>query len=114
MRKPTNFCRFPHLVLGDVQNIALRTEKLLLYYMENVKPLLSSQILSEETRDNRRNIRMKMYKCKPINSPWTPISFETSRLPHFSFTGIRDGGEVVSATRRVPYTPGEIPGTHFC
>jgi hypothetical protein len=27
---------------------------------------------------------------------------------------LTDGGEVVSPTRRPPFTPKKIPGTHFC
>jgi hypothetical protein len=27
---------------------------------------------------------------------------------------LTDGGEVVSPTRRQPFTPRKIPGTHFC
>jgi hypothetical protein len=27
---------------------------------------------------------------------------------------LTDGGEVVSPTRRPPFTPSKIPGTHFC
>jgi hypothetical protein len=38
----------------------------------------------------------------------------TSRLPHFHDTRLTDGGEVVSLTRRPPFTPRKIPGTHFC
>jgi hypothetical protein len=41
-------------------------------------------------------------------------SFETSRLPHFLDNRLTDGGEVVSLTRRRPFTPRKIPGTHFC
>jgi hypothetical protein len=39
---------------------------------------------------------------------------ETSRLPHFPDNRLTDGGEVVSLTRRPPFTPRKIPGTHFC
>jgi hypothetical protein len=39
--------------------------------------------------------------------------FETSRLPHFLDSRLRDGGEVVSLMRRPPFTPNKIPGTHF-
>jgi hypothetical protein len=36
-----------------------------------------------------------------------------SRLPHFLDNRLTDGGEV-SPTRRPAFTPGKIPGTHFC
>jgi hypothetical protein len=37
-----------------------------------------------------------------------------SRLPHFLDNRLADGGEAVSLTHRPPFTPQEIPGTHFC
>jgi hypothetical protein len=43
-----------------------------------------------------------------------PLGCETSRLPHLLGNEHTDGGEVVSLTRRPPFTPGKIPGTHFC
>jgi hypothetical protein len=43
-----------------------------------------------------------------------PYGYETSRLPHFLDNRPTDGGEVVSLTRRPPFTPRKIPGTHFC
>jgi hypothetical protein len=36
------------------------------------------------------------------------------RLPHFLDNRLKDGGEVVSLTRRPPFTPSKFPGTHFC
>jgi hypothetical protein len=43
-----------------------------------------------------------------------PSGCETSRLPHLLDNRLTDGGEVVSLTRRPPFTPGKIPATHFC
>jgi hypothetical protein len=43
-----------------------------------------------------------------------PQVCETSRLPHFLGNRLTDGGEFVSPTRRPPFTPRKIPGTHFC
>jgi hypothetical protein len=43
-----------------------------------------------------------------------PEGCETSRLPHFLDSRLTDGGEVVSLTRRPPFTARKIPGTHFC
>jgi hypothetical protein len=43
-----------------------------------------------------------------------PQGCETSRLLHFVDTRLTDGGEVASLTRRPPFTPRKIPGTHFC
>jgi hypothetical protein len=39
---------------------------------------------------------------------------ETSRLPHFLDSRPIYGGEVVSLTRRPPFTPRKIPDTQFC
>jgi hypothetical protein len=35
-----------------------------------------------------------------------------SSLPHFLDDRLTDGGEVISLTRRPPFTPRKIPGTH--
>jgi hypothetical protein len=43
-----------------------------------------------------------------------PYGCETSRLPHFLTNRLTGGGEVVSLTRRHPFTSKKIPGTHFC
>jgi hypothetical protein len=45
-----------------------------------------------------------------------PYSSETSRLPHFLDSRLRDGGEVVRLTRQLTalYPPRKIRGTHFC
>jgi hypothetical protein len=43
-----------------------------------------------------------------------PQGCETSRFPHFLDNLLTDGGEVVSLTRRPPFTPRIIPDTHFC
>jgi hypothetical protein len=49
----------------------------------------------------------------PCNRPWRTIHLETSRLPHFLDNRLTDDGEVVSLTRRPPFPPRMIPGTHF-
>jgi hypothetical protein len=36
-----------------------------------------------------------------------------SRFPHFLDNRLIDGCKVVSFTRRLPFTPTKIPGTHF-
>jgi hypothetical protein len=38
---------------------------------------------------------------------------EAPRHPHFLDSRLTDGGEVVSLTRRSPFTTRNIPGTHF-
>jgi hypothetical protein len=43
-----------------------------------------------------------------------PYGCETSRIPHFLDNRLTDGGEVVNPTRRPPFTPRKIPGTHLC
>jgi hypothetical protein len=52
-------------------------------------------------------------KAIPVTGREGPQGCETSRLPHFIDNRLTDGGEVVSPTRRPPFTPKEIPGTHF-
>jgi hypothetical protein len=53
-------------------------------------------------------------KAIPITGRGGPEGFEMSRLPYFLDNWFTDGGEVVSLTRRPPFTPRKIPGTHFC
>jgi hypothetical protein len=42
-----------------------------------------------------------------------PYGCETLRLPYFLDNRLTDGGEVISFTRRLPFIPRKIPGTHF-
>jgi hypothetical protein len=49
-----------------------------------------------------------------LTGPGGPYGCETSRLPHFLYNRLTDGSEVVSRTRRPPFTLRKIPGTHFC
>jgi hypothetical protein len=53
-------------------------------------------------------------KATPVTDRGGPWGCETSRLPHFLDNRLTDGGEVVSLTRRQPFTLRKIPGTHFC
>jgi hypothetical protein len=50
----------------------------------------------------------------PITGRGSLYDCETSRLPSFLDSRLKDGGEVVSLTHRPPFTPREIPGNHFC
>jgi hypothetical protein len=52
-------------------------------------------------------------KAIPVTSRGSPQGCETSRLSHFIDIRLTDGGEVVSLTRRPPFTPRKIPGTHL-
>jgi hypothetical protein len=56
----------------------------------------------------------KKGKAIPVTGREGPQGCETSRLPHYLDKRLTDGGEVVSPTRRQPFTPRKIPGTHFC
>jgi hypothetical protein len=49
----------------------------------------------------------------PVTGLGGPYGCETSRLPHYLDSRLRDGREV-SLTRRPPFTPKKIRGTHFC
>jgi hypothetical protein len=55
---------------------------------------------------------MKKGKAIPVTGHEGPQACETSRLPYFLDNRLRDGGEVVSPTRRPLFTPRKIPGTH--
>jgi hypothetical protein len=59
-------------------------------------------------------ITEKKGKAIPVTVREGPQGCETPRLPHFLDNRLTDGGEVVSRTRRPPFTPRKIPGTHFC
>jgi hypothetical protein len=39
---------------------------------------------------------------------------ETLRFPHFLHNRLTNVGKIVTLTRRQPFTPRKIPGTHFC
>jgi hypothetical protein len=47
-------------------------------------------------------------------TPVTGRGCDTSVVPHFLDNRLTDGAEVVNITRRPPFTPRKIPGTHFC
>jgi hypothetical protein len=53
-------------------------------------------------------------KTIPVTGRGGPYGCETSRLPHFLDSRLTDGVEVVSLTRRPPFTLMKIPGTNFC
>jgi hypothetical protein len=55
----------------------------------------------------------KRGKAIPVTGREGPQGCETSRLSHFLDNRLTDGDEVVSLTRRPPFTPRKIPGTHF-
>jgi hypothetical protein len=59
------------------------------------------------------SIRSKVKRL--CNRPWWPIGSWNIEAPTFSPDNrLTDGGKVVSLTLSPPFTPREIPGTHFC
>jgi hypothetical protein len=53
----------------------------------------------------------KSYLC---NRPWKPTGWWDVEVPTFSLDNRHiDGGEVISLTRRPPFTPRRIPDTRF-
>jgi hypothetical protein len=61
----------------------------------------------------------QIFQCKgkksiPVTGRGRPWGCETSRFPHFLDNRLTRGGKVVSLTRLLPFTPRNIPGTHFC
>jgi hypothetical protein len=59
-------------------------------------------------------IHFAVSKAIPTTGRGGPYGCETSRLPHFLGNRLIDDGGVVSLTRRPPFTPRKILGTHFC
>jgi hypothetical protein len=51
---------------------------------------------------------IKGEKAIPIRGRGGPQACETSRLPHFLDNRLTDGGEIVSLTRRPPFTAGRF------
>jgi hypothetical protein len=62
----------------------------------------------------RNILTQRKGKAVPVTGRGGPQGCETSRLPHFLDKQLTVGGAVVSLTRRPPFTPRNIPGTHFC
>jgi hypothetical protein len=56
----------------------------------------------------------KIDEAVPLTGHAGPKGCETSRLPYFLHNRLTEGGEVVSFARRPPFTPRNIPDTHFC
>jgi hypothetical protein len=51
----------------------------------------------------------------PCNRPWRPIGLWDVEASKFSLDSrFTDGAEIVSLTRRQPFTPRKISGIHFC
>jgi hypothetical protein len=57
---------------------------------------------------------VRLCKAIPVSGRGGPQGCETSWPPHFLDNRLTDGGEVDSLTRRPPFTPRKIRGTHFC
>jgi hypothetical protein len=56
--------------------------------------------------ENSEGFRKKG-KSIPVKGRGGPEVYETSRLPHFVDNRLSDDGEVISLTRRPPFTPQE-------
>jgi hypothetical protein len=52
-------------------------------------------------------------KLSPVTGRRDPWFCETSMLPYFLDYRLANEAEVVSLTRRRPFTPRKIPGAHF-
>jgi hypothetical protein len=63
---------------------------------------------------NPIKIHIKKGKAISVTGRGGPLDCETSRRPHLLDNRLTDGSTVVSPTSRPPFTPGKIPGTHFC
>jgi hypothetical protein len=51
-------------------------------------------------------------KAIPVTGRGGPQGFETSRLPHFLDNRLKDGGKIVSLTRRPLFTPPPREAAH--
>jgi hypothetical protein len=56
----------------------------------------------------------KRRKAIPVTGSGGLCDCETSRLPPFLDNRLIDGGELVSLTRRLPFTHRKIPDANFC
>jgi hypothetical protein len=61
--------------------------------------------------NNKYIYNQKKGKAIPLTGREGPEGCETSRLPHFIVNRLTDGGEVVSPTCQLPFTPRKISGT---
>jgi hypothetical protein len=73
---------------------------------------LNNRLETQELRIYHINSE-KEYAYKWHSCSGGPRACETSRLPHFLDSRLTDGGEVVSLTRRPPFTPSKIHSTHW-
>jgi hypothetical protein len=77
----------------------------------NVAPrTLKNKNLEEERKDCKK----KKDKAIPVTGRGGPYDCEALRFLHFLDYHFTDGGEIISLTRRPPFTARQIPGTHFC
>jgi hypothetical protein len=53
------------------------------------------------------DIMVKIGKVLPVTGCGGPKGYEMLRLPHFLYGRLTDGGEVVSLTHWLPFTPQE-------
>jgi hypothetical protein len=79
-----------------------------------VKPLTRATWLAYLTSSDYPNTSRKVSKGIPVTGRGGPWGCEMLRFPHFLDNRLINGGEVVSLTRRPPFTPRNVPGTHFC
>jgi hypothetical protein len=59
-------------------------------------------------RHKQKKVKLSLYR------PWRPLGLREVEATTFSDICLTDCGKVVSFTRRPPFTPRKIPGTHFC
>ena len=55
----------------------------------------------------------KVGKAVPLQARSGPEGSRKLKFPDYTTTA-QDGGKAVSLTHRPPFTPGNVPGTHFC
>jgi hypothetical protein len=71
-------------------------------------------VLVSRISDNEQIPKIQWFWVKRVSGkPAVPWGFVTLRVPHYLDNRLKDGGKVISVTRRPPFTPRKIPGTHF-
>jgi hypothetical protein len=75
--------------------------------------VLPTCYVSSDLTENIPRLKYKKGSVIPVVGRGGPQGRETLRFPYFLDSRFTDGGKVVSLTRRPPFTPKKIPGTHF-
>jgi hypothetical protein len=76
--------------------------------------IVNTLVTAADVNCNCELLFVKKGKSISVTVCGGPQGCETSSLPHFLDNRLTDCDEVVSLTRRQPFTFRNIPGSHFC